>query len=320
MNAHTNILIAILIAIISLFIIKMANNTKNTDEKALTIEDLMLKSAADKSGSGEINFNNHRFQFVLFGDSITQRGSASNGWGTLLGDKYTRRADIVNRGYSGYNTEFCKLLLEKQLANKIWPFNPNQRSNTNTYERLVTIFLGANDSVLKAFPQHVSIENYEANLLKIVSLLIPRKLETPATTDKYGVNTVLSECGTGLILITPPQIDPPRYAKFFGDIVVDEYSREYENTLKYVNVVKSIGARYNIPVVDLWTLTPISTDPNLDCFNDGLHLNTRGNVVLFEAVLSTIKQFYPMLKDTVLPLDGPLWDRVDRNDIPKSFT
>lgn len=39
-------------------------------------------------------------QFVTFGDSITQRGFAP-GWTSALADAYQRRADVVNRGYSG---------------------------------------------------------------------------------------------------------------------------------------------------------------------------------------------------------------------------
>jgi hypothetical protein len=49
--------------------------------------------------------------FVLFGDSITQRGGAVGGWATRLAERYTRRADVVNRGYSGYNTAWATHLL-----------------------------------------------------------------------------------------------------------------------------------------------------------------------------------------------------------------
>ena len=49
--------------------------------------------------------------FILFGDSITQRGGAVGGWATRLAERYTRRADVVNRGYSGYNTAWATHLL-----------------------------------------------------------------------------------------------------------------------------------------------------------------------------------------------------------------
>jgi hypothetical protein len=49
--------------------------------------------------------------FVLFGDSITQRGFAPGGWAAALADRYGRRVDVVNRGYSGYNTALATHLL-----------------------------------------------------------------------------------------------------------------------------------------------------------------------------------------------------------------
>lgn len=49
--------------------------------------------------------------FLLFGDSITQRGGAVGGWAARLAERYTRRADVVNRGYSGYNTAWATHLL-----------------------------------------------------------------------------------------------------------------------------------------------------------------------------------------------------------------
>jgi hypothetical protein len=45
-----------------------------------------------------------RPQFVLFGDSITEQSFRPGGWGSALADCYSRQADIVLRGYSGYNT------------------------------------------------------------------------------------------------------------------------------------------------------------------------------------------------------------------------
>jgi hypothetical protein len=49
--------------------------------------------------------------FVLFGDSITQRGCSPGGWASRLADRYARRVDVLNRGYSGYNTHLATHLL-----------------------------------------------------------------------------------------------------------------------------------------------------------------------------------------------------------------
>ena len=48
-----------------------------------------------------------RPELVLFGDSITQQSFQPGGWGARLADAYNRHADIVLRGYSGYNTAWA---------------------------------------------------------------------------------------------------------------------------------------------------------------------------------------------------------------------
>ncbi|KAH6759515.1 SGNH hydrolase-type esterase superfamily protein [Perilla frutescens var. hirtella] len=52
-----------------------------------------------------------RPQIVLFGDSITQESFRSGGWGASVADAYSRKADVVLRGYDGYNTRWAMFLL-----------------------------------------------------------------------------------------------------------------------------------------------------------------------------------------------------------------
>lgn len=49
-----------------------------------------------------VPWTRQRLTFVLFGDSITQRGF-EDGWVASLANHYTRKADVLNRGYGGYN-------------------------------------------------------------------------------------------------------------------------------------------------------------------------------------------------------------------------
>lgn len=79
-----------------------------------------------------------RPQFVTFGDSITQRGFEP-GWGSLLANAYQRRADVVSRGYSGYNSRWAL-----QLLDAVFP----QPSAAAPPPRLATVFFGANDAAL----------------------------------------------------------------------------------------------------------------------------------------------------------------------------
>ncbi|CAK9137591.1 unnamed protein product [Ilex paraguariensis] len=57
-----------------------------------------------------------RPQILLFGDSITEQSFRSGGWGAALADTYSRKADVVVRGYGGYNTRLALFLLHQLFA------------------------------------------------------------------------------------------------------------------------------------------------------------------------------------------------------------
>ncbi|XP_048127159.1 GDSL esterase/lipase CPRD49-like isoform X5 [Rhodamnia argentea] len=54
-----------------------------------------------------------RPQYVLFGSSIVQFSFSNGGWGASLADLYARKADIILRGYSGWNSRGALEVLEK---------------------------------------------------------------------------------------------------------------------------------------------------------------------------------------------------------------
>ncbi|KAL3335615.1 hypothetical protein AABB24_031709 [Solanum stoloniferum] len=101
-----------------------------------------------------------RPQIVLFGDSITEQSFRLGGWGAALADTYTRKADILNRGYGGYNTRWALFLLHH-----LFPLD------APTPPVAVTIFFGANDAALlgrTSERQHVPLEEYKENLRKMI--------------------------------------------------------------------------------------------------------------------------------------------------------
>lgn len=51
---------------------------------------------------------------LLIGDSLVQRSFEPGGWGSRLAHDYARSADVVSRGYSGYNTRWVKDLMRRQ--------------------------------------------------------------------------------------------------------------------------------------------------------------------------------------------------------------
>ncbi|VFV29820.1 isoamyl acetate-hydrolyzing [Lynx pardinus] len=76
---------------------------------------------------------------LLFGDSITQFSFQQGGWGASLADKLVRKCDVLNRGFSGYNTRWAKIILPRLIKKGTGLDSPVA----------VTIFFGANDSALK---------------------------------------------------------------------------------------------------------------------------------------------------------------------------
>eukprot|EP00928_Gymnodinium_smaydae_P092603 TRINITY_DN7650_c0_g1_i2.p1 TRINITY_DN7650_c0_g1~~TRINITY_DN7650_c0_g1_i2.p1 ORF type:complete len:296 (-),score=47.49 TRINITY_DN7650_c0_g1_i2:407-1294(-) len=113
---------------------------------------------------------------LLFGDSITQFSFSEAGWGAGLYNWYHRAADVVNRGFSGYNTRWARQLLPGILAN-----------TTGSPLLVVTLFFGANDS--ESGGQHVPVEEYDANLRAMVGMI-------KAAHPKAAV-----------VAITPPPVD-----------------------------------------------------------------------------------------------------------------
>lgn len=100
---------------------------------------------------------------VLFGDSITQRGyqNVMNGWVSGLANEYIRKMDVVNRGFSGYNTRNCLPLFPRVLS----------AFESDSIE-LITVFLGANDAALPDFAQHVPLDEYVRNLETVYASVV----------------------------------------------------------------------------------------------------------------------------------------------------
>ena len=105
-----------------------------------------------------------RPRLVLLGDSITQQSFSleREGWGAALADLYQQKLDVLNRGTSGYNTRWTVPLLSS-----IFPASDPAPIAS-------VIFFGANDAAQPGLPgtlskQHVPVEEYEANLVKIVA-------------------------------------------------------------------------------------------------------------------------------------------------------
>ncbi|KAI8831986.1 SGNH hydrolase-type esterase domain-containing protein [Chytriomyces cf. hyalinus JEL632] len=248
-------------------------------------------------------------QLVLFGDSITQHSfnPVIQGWGAILADAYMRRLDVVNRGFSGYNTEWCKHVLADTLASTL----PAPGTSRTPQIKVMTLFLGANDAVLpeKNQRQPVPIPQYKANLLEML-----------ATVKSLSPDT-------RVVIITPPPVDPLRWhekCKLKGK----EGDREVGYTKLYRDACLEVGIEAKktwgsaLQVVDIWEVffgkgqTEYTMDDVADLLSDGLHLAARGNTLLAAALLKTIKESWPDLNPEIVKPRVTFNEQVDRTKLP----
>lgn len=114
---------------------------------------------------------------TLFGDSITQFGFGEGSYASTIADAYSRKADVENRGYSGYTTRTVAPLEDRVL-------------DPSRHRLLVAVWLGTNDAAAKAI-QHVPIAEYEANMVALLSKA--------------------KACAEAVVAITPPPVDSARW-------------------------------------------------------------------------------------------------------------
>ena len=277
-----------------------------------------------------------RLRLVGVGDSITEFASRPGSWLSLLAEQYTRKADVYNRGYAGYNTRHYLHLLRHHLQRQLFPFTPaaspslspsTSSSPSPAYQHLVTLFLGTNDAALPDSGTaeaniSVPLSEFTANLRQLIAMLLPDYaplLLQPQSRDTAG--RYLSSV-TALVLITPPQLNITQWqlrhlTPPYPPLSSLPVTRSLTACQQYVAAVREIAASWSIPVVDLWSLTAPS--PSYDMLSDGLHLNTRGNQLLYSALLSVIGSHFPMLMPEMLELDGPLYREIDAANVAASF-
>ncbi|KAM9316053.1 isoamyl acetate-hydrolyzing esterase 1 homolog [Gastrophryne carolinensis] len=217
---------------------------------------------------------------ILFGDSITQFAFDANGWGASLADKLVRKCDVLNRGLSGYNTRWAKLILPKLI--------PKSEDTA-----AVTIFFGANDSALKEEnpQQHVPLQEYTENLRNMVHYL----KSVDVSPDK-------------IVLITPPPLHEPSWEK---QCHIKGYKLNRLNTITgdYAKACVQVSQECGTEVLDLWTLMQQQGQDYTVYLSDGLHLSDKGNRFLES-------KLWPILERKVgaFPLILPYWMDVDNNN------
>lgn len=75
-------------------------------------------------------------------------------WVARLGEWWSRKVDIINRGFSGYNTKWALKIFDESVLS----LKPN----------FVIIFYGANDAAIESSVQYVPLSLYQQNLITFI--------------------------------------------------------------------------------------------------------------------------------------------------------
>ncbi|CAL0330134.1 unnamed protein product [Lupinus luteus] len=236
-----------------------------------------------------------RPEIVLLGDSITEQSFRDGGWGASLANAYSRKADVLVRGYGGYNTKWALFLL-----NHIFPLgSPKPPIAT-------TIFFGANDAALlgrTSERQHVPIEDYKQNLRKIVLHL-----------KEYSPSMQI-------VLITPPPVSEEgrlRYAKsLYGEKAMKLPERTNEAAGQYAKACVEIAKEMSVWSVNLWPKMQETNGWQDKFLSDGLHLTPEGNAVVFEELIKVFNE--AGLSADEMPWDLPHHSQIDEKNPETAF-
>ncbi|SCU93360.1 LAMI_0E14092g1_1 [Lachancea mirantina] len=229
-------------------------------------------------------------KFLLFGDSITEfafNTRADSGLpeqfslGAALVNAYTRKLDIVQRGFSGYTSRWGLKLLPKILENE----GPNVV--------MTTIFFGSNDAV-QAGPQAVELSEFKKNINSLTQLMLDKGIKP--------------------ILIGPALHDKEVWEPTKPQEVSMGYVRSSEANRIYADAVSDVAAENKVPFVDLHkAFTEKGGDHWQELLLDGVHFSGKGYEVFFDELLKAIRGWYPELAPERIPYKLPNWREV-KND------
>ena len=214
------------------------------------------------------------------------------GWVALLARDYawTRRADVINRGFGGYNT--------RMVCEDIAAILPAAEDKSSVIA--VTVGLGANDHIRPEHPLHVPVAEFESNLTDILAVLGE---ELPNASK---------------LLVTPPPADERAFR---------EHSLRVSNGaddgggIGNARLAYYVEACTRVAAVDAAGCQLVNVHDELmrrdDWSWDGLHLSSEGNAHVYALVADALARCGRAPVD--LPMNRPHWlarvspDRYDDN-------
>lgn len=252
-----------------------------------------------------MGLSGERATIVLFGDSITQHGFEDGGWAASVADYFSRRADVFNRGFGGYNTRWANYLLPT-----LFPEGDKHL--------LVTVWFGANDAAAPGENPHVPLDEFGRNLRSMLEHL-------KRTADH-------------VVVLTPPPVHGPTRLDFqrrkFGSGATGVLERNTETAGQYAAEAVRVARELEVPVLDVHRLMLAEPDwskfvggPGAGAVGDGLHLSAEGQRFVGSRLVAFLKETMhlpipptatPQARLVVdvpgLPIELPPGARMDPND------
>jgi lysophospholipase L1-like esterase len=190
----------------------------------------------------------------------------------MIQDDLQRKVDVQNRGFGGYNTRWCNIMLPLL-------FVAADVSNTAG----VVVFLGANDANDPTVnpDQAVPLNETQANIESMVNYL----LSVGLTRDR-------------ILVVTPPPLDDVKW-----NSTQNVSSKSHALTQEYAEAVIRGAEAVNVTYLD--THSAFMEVPDWqDMLLDGLHFNTSG-AIYFHSLISPwvqdrtdyLPQLFPQYQD-----------------------
>ncbi|WCJ19861.1 SGNH hydrolase-type esterase superfamily protein [Euphorbia peplus] len=204
-----------------------------------------------------------RPQFVLFGSSIVQLSFSHGGWGSILSDIYARKADVLLRGYYGWNSRRAVEVLDQ-----IFPKDDVAQPD------LVIVYFGGNDSMgphSSGLGPHVPLLEYTDNMRKIVTHIKSLSKKTR------------------VIVLSCPPVDE-EMIRSNKSAALSELVRTNELCQKYSEACVKLCQELGVKVVDLFRALQKRSDWTTACFTDGVHLAAEGSKIVAEEILKVLKE------------------------------
>ncbi|OMO97561.1 Lipase, GDSL [Corchorus olitorius] len=197
--------------------------------------------------------------FVLFGSSIVQFSYSNNGWGAILADIYARKADIVLRGYAGWNSRHALKVLQ-QVFPKDAAVQPS----------LVIVYFGGNDSMApqpSGLGPHVPLPEFIDNMKKIA-------LHLKGLSDK-----------TRVMFLSPPPVNEEQMLHCLG-----VKGRTNEACGVYSEACLKLCQEVDVKCINIWTALQQRDDWKSVSFTDGIHLSSEGSQIVVKEILEALKE------------------------------